>query len=67
MTVVAAPPLPNGWTGKLWALQHGLRVVAARPNPPEYLLLTDADIGHAADTLSRLVRRAVHELAGWTE
>lgn len=61
VTVLAAPPLPRGWTGKLWALHHGVNHAQALPEPPDYLLLTDADIRHTADTLTELVRRAVRE------
>jgi len=42
-----------GWTGKLWAVNQG--IAAAESSHPEYLLLTDADIEHAPDTLSWLV------------
>jgi hopene-associated glycosyltransferase HpnB len=56
LTVAAAPPVPAGWTGKLWAVQHGITV--AEPLRPDYLLLTDADIVHAPDNLARLVARA---------
>ena len=58
LSVLAAPALPDGWTGKLWALDHGIRGAEALPEPPEYLLLTDADIRHAVDTLANLVARA---------
>ncbi|MFJ9626964.1 glycosyltransferase [Streptomyces sp. NPDC101175] len=47
---------PAGWTGKLWAVRHG--VEAARARGPEYLLLTDADIAHAPDSLRELVAAA---------
>ncbi|MYS41232.1 glycosyltransferase, partial [Streptomyces sp. SID5998] len=43
-------------TGKLWAVRHG--VALARAREPEYLLLTDADIAHAPDSLRRLVAAA---------
>ena len=33
----------------------------ARATAPDYLLLTDADIGHAPDNLRALVARAEHE------
>jgi hopene-associated glycosyltransferase HpnB len=56
LTVIAASPLPRGWTGKLWAQRHG--IAAARPREPDYLLLTDADIAHAPDNLATLVARA---------
>ena len=56
LTVIAAGPLPPGWTGKLWAVRHGID--AARAREPDYLLLTDADIAHAPDNLATLVARA---------
>ena len=55
LTVTAAPPLPQGWSGKLWAVHNGL---AAAPAERRYVLLTDADIVHAPDTLKRLVAKA---------
>jgi len=56
--VLTAPPLEAGWTGKLWALNAGLRHLAAQ-NPPEYLWFTDADVIHPPETLTRLVSKAV--------
>ncbi|MFI1016902.1 glycosyltransferase [Streptomyces sp. NPDC020965] len=54
---VVAPGEPEpGWTGKLWALRHG--IASARARGPEYLLLTDADIAHAPDSLRELVAAA---------
>ncbi|MEV6612301.1 glycosyltransferase [Streptomyces sp. NPDC051051] len=47
---------PPGWTGKLWAVRHGIALARARG--PEYLLLTDADIAHAPDSLRELVAAA---------
>ncbi|MEV7976535.1 glycosyltransferase [Streptomyces sp. NPDC086519] len=47
---------PSGWTGKLWALRHGIALARARG--PEYLLLTDADIAHEPDSLRLLVAAA---------
>ncbi|WP_180687664.1 glycosyltransferase [Streptomyces gossypiisoli] len=47
---------PAGWTGKLWAVRHGIGLARARA--PEYLLLTDADIAHAPDSLRELVAAA---------
>jgi hopene-associated glycosyltransferase HpnB len=61
LTVLTAPGLPEGWTGKLWAMQHGISHAQASAEPPDYLLLTDADIRHADDTLTELVERAVGE------
>jgi hopene-associated glycosyltransferase HpnB len=56
VTVVASGGPPAGWTGKLWALKQG--IAAAEAAEPEYLLLTDADIVHAPDTLAWLVAQA---------
>jgi len=56
LTILSAPPVAEGWTGKLWALRHG--IAAARRFRPDYLLLTDADIVHADDNLAQLVGRA---------
>ncbi|MEV5927690.1 glycosyltransferase [Streptomyces cellulosae] len=56
LTVASPGEPPAGWTGKLWAVRHG--VEAARARDPEYLLLTDADIAHAPDSLRRLVAAA---------
>ncbi|MGW0557394.1 glycosyltransferase [Streptomyces sp. NPDC002926] len=54
---VVSPGEPEpGWTGKLWALRHG--VALARARGPEYLLLTDADIAHKPDSLRELVAAA---------
>ncbi|HTR57627.1 MAG TPA: glycosyltransferase [Casimicrobiaceae bacterium] len=61
LTVLAAPGLPEGWTGKLWAVHHGIANAHASPAPPSYFLLTDADVRHADDTLTELVRRALRD------
>ncbi|MEU1269738.1 glycosyltransferase [Streptomyces sp. NPDC005799] len=56
LTVDSPGEPPAGWTGKLWAVRHG--IVLARARGPEYLLLTDADIAHAPDSLRELVAAA---------
>jgi hopene-associated glycosyltransferase HpnB len=56
LTVATAEQLPAGWTGKLWAVRQGIAI--AHPRRPDYLLLTDADIVHAPDNLTRLVGQA---------
>ena len=58
LRVVTSGGLPAGWTGKLWAMKQGIDAAAAPPGPPDYLLLTDADIVHASDSVSRLVAHA---------
>ena len=57
VVVVDGKSLPAGWTGKLWALEQGLQVAATMS--PEYVLLTDADIFHSADSLTKLVHQAI--------
>ncbi|REK85949.1 glycosyltransferase [Streptomyces inhibens] len=55
---VSSPGEPEpGWTGKLWALRHGMALARER-TAPEYLLLTDADIAHDPDSLRELVAAA---------
>ena len=56
LTVGSPGEPPAGWTGKLWAVRHGIGLARARE--PEYLLLTDADIAHAPDSLRELVAAA---------
>ncbi|SEO52279.1 glycosyltransferase [Actinacidiphila rubida] len=54
LTVTSPGEPPAGWTGKLWAVRHG--IAAAREQAgPEFLLLTDADIAHRPDSLRSLV------------
>ncbi|MFJ5800647.1 glycosyltransferase [Streptomyces decoyicus] len=55
---VSAPGEPEpGWTGKLWAVRHGIALAQERV-APEYLLLTDADIAHDPESLRELVAAA---------
>ncbi len=67
VTVLSAPPLAPGWTGKLWALAHGAGAVErgieagaeVGEAAPEFILFTDADIRYDEDALSALVFSAV--------
>ena len=52
--LVAAGPRPDGWAGKVWAMECGL----AAAGQPDYVLFTDADISYAPGTLTALVRAA---------
>jgi hopene-associated glycosyltransferase HpnB len=54
LEILRGAALPAGWTGKVWAMHQGVR----RAGAPDYLLLTDADIGHSPDNLRILVARA---------
>jgi len=58
LTLIEAPPLPEGWTGKLWAVTAGLERAKELSPDAKYILLTDADIVLAPATLSRLVAKA---------
>jgi hopene-associated glycosyltransferase HpnB len=58
LTIVSGAPLPRGWTGKLWALSQGIAAAEALDHPPEYILLSDADIVYAPGMLSWLVAHA---------
>ena len=58
LSVLEGRELPSGWTGKMWAVQQGLDLVASRPHHPHFVLLTDADIVYSGDVVMRLVARA---------
>lgn len=58
LSVIRTTGPTAGWTGKLWAVSQG--IAATEVSHPEYLLLTDADIEHAPDTLSSLVAQSVN-------
>jgi hopene-associated glycosyltransferase HpnB len=59
--LLCAEPLPPAWTGKLWALEQGIRYAQMLTPPPDYFLLTDADIEHEAGNLRALVAKAKQE------
>ena len=54
--VLTGAALPEGWTGKLWALEQGVRRVTS-----EWVLLTDADIEHHATSVGELLTLAEDE------
>jgi hopene-associated glycosyltransferase HpnB len=62
LQILSAAPLPAGWSGKLWAVDQGVKASQATPNQsPDYLLLTDADIRHGAGNLQTLIAKAEQE------
>jgi len=68
LRVVEGRRRPQGWTGKLWALQQGIEVAlggggggGGGGQRPTYLWLTDADIAHDPNVLRLLVARAEGE------
>jgi hopene-associated glycosyltransferase HpnB len=52
LTVISGQPLPDGWTGKLWAMQQGIE--HALRLHPQFLLLTDADVQHSRENVAIL-------------
>jgi hopene-associated glycosyltransferase HpnB len=58
LVVASGGPLPEGWAGKVWALEQARRRAEAGQPAPELLLLTDADIRHAPGSLRALVAEA---------
>jgi hopene-associated glycosyltransferase HpnB len=61
LNVMTTSALPVGWSGKLWAVHQGIEAVLQQPNPPDYLLLTDADILHHSKNLRELIGKATAE------
>ena len=53
LAILNGKPLPSEWTGKLWAVSQGIE--AARQLEADYYLLTDADIQHDPESISRLL------------
>lgn len=58
LSVIGTEPLQAGWTGKLWAVRHGLDAADKSFPDAAYVLFTDADITHDALSLRRLVGKA---------
>ena len=58
LRVIPGGERPHGWTGKVWAQHQGIARASVGAAPPDYLLLTDADIGYARGALTQLVLRA---------
>lgn len=55
LEVIAVPPRPPGWAGKVWAQAAALQHAGDAP----WVLLTDADIAHPPDGVARLVAAAL--------
>ena len=68
LRVVSGTALPAGWVGKVWALQQGAVAGGfgrdSNEDLPDYLLLTDADIWHAPDSLRHLITESEAEQLG---
>lgn len=61
LEIISGVPLPAGWTGKLWAMEQGMRHAQNLTPPPDYLLFTDADIEHNNGNLRSVVAKAQQE------
>jgi hopene-associated glycosyltransferase HpnB len=60
LTVINGQSLPTGWSGKLWAMEQGVKY-AQDHFKPDYFLFTDADIKHDYNNLSQLVAKAEND------
>ena len=60
LVVVRGEPAPQGWSGKPWALEQGVRRVQGVAPEAAFLWLTDADVEHHPANLRHLVAKA-HE------
>ncbi len=59
LTVLPSAPLPMGWTGKVWAMEAGVRASNRTANEKDaFFLFTDADIVHAPGSVRPLVAEA---------
>jgi hypothetical protein len=56
LTIIESRELPNGWTGKLWALEQGRKYVTS-----DLLLLLDADIELAPGIVRALRSKPLRE------
>jgi hopene-associated glycosyltransferase HpnB len=57
LSVLSGARLPQGWTGKVWAMAQGAKE-AREKFAPDFILFTDADIAHRRENLRDLVARA---------
>ncbi|MFN5514581.1 MAG: glycosyltransferase [Cyanobacteriota bacterium] len=64
LTILPGQHLAPGWSGKLWALEQGVRWLEEQDERPEYYLLTDADIAHGPQTVRELAQKAERERLG---
>ena len=56
--VMSGKALPEGWTGKMWAVHQGAAELENFSAGAKYVWLTDADIAHDVGSLRGLVARA---------
>jgi hopene-associated glycosyltransferase HpnB len=58
LRVIKGAKLPQGWAGKMWAVNQGMAELEQFSPGAKYVWLTDADIAHDRDSLKGLVSRA---------
>ncbi|MGL5134200.1 MAG: glycosyltransferase [Planktothrix sp.] len=61
LNIITSQSLPAGWTGKLWAMEQGVKYTTMLNYIPQYILFTDADIEHSPNNLKQLVEKAETE------
>ena len=52
---------PSNWTGKLWAMDQGVKLAKKQSPNAKYYLFTDSDIFHHPKNLTELVNKAQNE------
>lgn len=55
LRIIQGQPLPEGWSGKLWALEQGRREFEQNADSTDWLLLLDADIKLKPSTVAGLL------------
>ncbi|YAI82755.1 MAG: glycosyltransferase [cyanobacterium endosymbiont of Rhopalodia sterrenbergii] len=61
LTVIDGELLSSGWSGKLWAMEQGIKYIKEQNLHPDYILFTDADIKHHQTNLRELVGKSQQE------
>ncbi|XTZ20850.1 MAG: glycosyltransferase [cyanobacterium endosymbiont of Rhopalodia fuxianensis] len=61
LTVISGELLSSGWSGKLWAMEQGIKYIKEHNLHPDYILFTDADIEHHQTNLRELVGKSQEE------
>ena len=60
LKIIRGSRLPEGWTGKVWALQQGFDEIQKNMQA-KYIWLTDADISYSPETLAGMVGKMEKE------
>ncbi len=61
LEILRSASMPEGWVGKIWAMQSGVAAARAGDRAPTYLLFTDADVAHSPSNLRKLIANAEAE------